>query len=511
MSGYTVAQTIYGSGRDATIGSINNQVFIFNPNTGATTRICTTTTFNFISAAIAQSNSNNGVLYYFENSLSTTVFPRLNSFDPITCTNGTPINVLLDPATRNTINKAAFCPDGRLYLMSARSNNNLYEVNPTTGAIRNINLSPAAVSPTGGGDIVCDNNGNLWMVLLAASNAEYALFRVDASTGFATLPNNSIIPLNLIGGLGLPVTTPSPIPTGLVVGSTGAPGCAPSPAVCLLMSTNPVLNAYAINTTNGLPTLIGTTSGNSMTDLARNFPIDVSVVKTATPTSVKPGETVTYFINVSNTGAGTASPVSVVDTFPGGVYSALNWVCGVTNAGSANLVTTGCSTASGSGNISQTVSLSINGAIRYTVTAVLNSSTTGTLTNVASAQTSSNYTDSVPSNGTSTITVPISRPRAALSVTKSNGTTTLVAGSTTNYTVTFANGGPDAANGAIVQDSPSNGLSNCTVVNCTSTGAASCPAVLNNIFAPSSTTLPSFPAMTSVTMIIRCGVGAAGL
>ena len=99
---------------------------------------------------------------------------------------------------------------------------------------------------------------------------------------------------------------------------------------------------------------------------------------------------------------------------------------------------------------------------------------------------------------------------ANLSVSKTNGVTSLTAGTTTTYTLTFANSGTFAANNAIVKDVPSEGLSNCSVISCAPAGGASCPATPNNIFTGAGTTLPIFPANSTATFLIGCGVTTTG-
>jgi mucin-19 len=102
----------------------------------------------------------------------------------------------------------------------------------------------------------------------------------------------------------------------------------------------------------------------------------------------------------------------------------------------------------------------------------------------------------------------------ALGVTKTNNTTTLVAGSTTSYTITFSNAGPTAANNAIAQDTPSAGLSNCTVTGCSGSGspAAVCPAagLWPNLLTVGGLALASFPPNASLTFNVSCGVSATG-
>jgi mucin-19 len=102
----------------------------------------------------------------------------------------------------------------------------------------------------------------------------------------------------------------------------------------------------------------------------------------------------------------------------------------------------------------------------------------------------------------------------ALAITKTNNTDTLVAGSTTSYTITFSNTGPTAANNAIARDTPSAGLSSCTATGCSGSGSplAVCPAsgLWPNLFTPTGLTLASLPANSSLTFNVTCGVSATG-
>jgi uncharacterized repeat protein (TIGR01451 family) len=203
--------------------------------------------------------------------------------------------------------------------------------------------------------------------------------------------------------------------------------------------------------------------------------------------------------------------VSVVDTLPS-AFQTVTWVCGVLNAGlTTTVVTTACAAASGTGNLNTTASLSINGTVRYTITAVLAATFSGTLTNVANGTVSTLLTVVTPTATISTVTATV-QPAASLSVAKTNGTNTLVAGTTVNYTVTFSNFGPGGANGAVIQDIPGTGLTNCTVLSCTpGPGGALCPAPNANLLAPTSLTIATFPANSSLIYVVRCGVSATGL
>jgi uncharacterized repeat protein (TIGR01451 family) len=327
-----------------------------------------------------------------------------------------------------------------------------------------------------------------------------------ASNNISTVPSGGTVTATLVGtDLGL-----AGVPNGLSEAPAGGVGCAAAPAVCLVASSGVATNnLWGVNVNTGVATNRGAL-GQIITDLSRNFPVGVNSSKSASPSTVPQGGTLTYTIDARNSGPAAVGQITVIDNFTAGAYSTVTWVCGVIAAGSTTLVTTACQTASGVGNINQTASLSVNGQVRYTISAVLSNTFTGTLTNVGNATVSVNYFDPTPTNNLSTVTLTIV-PAAALAVTKTNGTTTSSAGGTVTYTVTFSNSGPGGANNARIQDIPSTGLSSCTVVSCTPAGGAVCPATPTLVLSPNSTTIPTFPASSTVSFSVRCGVSATGL
>jgi uncharacterized repeat protein (TIGR01451 family) len=103
-----------------------------------------------------------------------------------------------------------------------------------------------------------------------------------------------------------------------------------------------------------------------------------------------------------------------------------------------------------------------------------------------------------------------------LSITKTNGTGTLTAGASTTYTIVISNSGPDPANGSLLRDPVATGLS-CAVVSCTAASGTTCAVSAP----PASVTIAnlqgggipisSFPASSSLTFAVTCGVTATGL
>ena len=101
---------------------------------------------------------------------------------------------------------------------------------------------------------------------------------------------------------------------------------------------------------------------------------------------------------------------------------------------------------------------------------------------------------------------------ATLTVIKSNGGNTLIAGQTTSYTITLANSGGSTAPGTVLKNPVATGL-NCTTVTCAFTaGVASCPSPLSMGVLQSTglSITPSFDVGSTVTFVVSCGVTANG-
>ncbi|MBI5100624.1 MAG: DUF11 domain-containing protein [Nitrospirae bacterium] len=119
---------------------------------------------------------------------------------------------------------------------------------------------------------------------------------------------------------------------------------------------------------------------------------DLSITKTDGVATVTPGGSVTYTITASNAGPSSVTGATVADTFPASLTA--TWTC--VGAGG------GTCTASGSGNISDTVSLPSGGSVTYTVSATISASATGTLSNTATVTAPAGVTDPTPGNNSAT-------------------------------------------------------------------------------------------------------------
>jgi uncharacterized repeat protein (TIGR01451 family) len=240
---------------------------------------------------------------------------------------------------------------------------------------------------------------------------------------------------------------------------------------------------------------------------------DLVVTKTASTNNPNAGGTFSYTIVIGNNGPSAMTGAPWGDSIPVGLGTITNVL---TSAG----ITAIPSLSGPTGNfIGGTSTLASGQVATVTFQVSVAPGATGSLVNTVNVAPPAGTTDPVSTNNTATTTVTIGQ-LAALSVTKTNAVTSLLAGSTTSYTVTFANGGPSAANGALIKDAASAGLV-CTSVTCAATtGGASCPSSMlplgtvvpsgSTLFFSTGETITTFPANSSVSLVVVCGVTATG-
>ncbi|MBL8299140.1 MAG: DUF11 domain-containing protein [Rhodanobacteraceae bacterium] len=236
-----------------------------------------------------------------------------------------------------------------------------------------------------------------------------------------------------------------------------------------------------------------TPGNNSATDtdtLAASA--DLSITKTDGVTSATPGGSVTYTITSSNAGPSNASGATVADTFPASLTC--TWTCAGAGGGTC--------TASGSGNISDTVNLPAGGSVTYTASCAISASATGSLTNTATVAAPAGVTDPTPGNNSAT-DVDALGASADLSITKTDGVTSATPGGSTTYTVTASNAGPSNASGATVADTFPASLT-CTWT-CVGAGGGTCTAAGSGNIAGT----VNLPAGGSVTYTASCAISAS--
>ncbi len=221
---------------------------------------------------------------------------------------------------------------------------------------------------------------------------------------------------------------------------------------------------------------------------------DLAITKTDGVTTATAGGSVTYTITASNAGPSDAPGATVADTFPASLTC--TWTC--VGAGG------GTCTASGSGNINDTVNLPSGGSVTYTASCTISASATGTLSNTATVAAPGGVTDPTPGNNSATDTDTLTAPSGStLSGTKT-AAGSFTPGSTVTYTVVLTNAGPGTQ-----QDNPGNEFtdvlpSSLTLVSATATSGTAVATVATNTV----TWNGSIPASGSVTITITATINA---
>ena len=186
---------------------------------------------------------------------------------------------------------------------------------------------------------------------------------------------------------------------------------------------------------------------------------DLSLTKTDSPDPVTTGGTLTYTIAVNNAGPNDASAVKVEDTLPAG-----------TTFVSATGTNWNCNHLSGTVTCNRTGGNLAPGAAPNITIVVTAPATAGTITNSATV---SSPNDNTPLNNTDTESTTVAN-NADLSITKSDGVTSVTAGDgiTYTYTITVNNNGPASATGVSFTDTWPTGFTRGTLpAGCANVGA----------------------------------------
>jgi uncharacterized repeat protein (TIGR01451 family) len=231
-------------------------------------------------------------------------------------------------------------------------------------------------------------------------------------------------------------------------------------------SINPSASGSLSNTAtvSGGSTIDSNSGNNSATDTdTLGASADLGITVTDGVTTAAPGGSVTYTITASNAGPSSATGATVADTFP--AFLTCTWTC--VGAGG------GTCTASGSGNINNTVNLPGGGSVTYTASCTISASATGTLSNTATVATPAGVSDSNPANNSGTDSDSLGAS-ANLGINVTDGVTTATPGGSVTYTITANNAGPSNATGATVADTFPASLT-CTWT-CVGAGGGTCTA-----------------------------------
>ncbi len=241
---------------------------------------------------------------------------------------------------------------------------------------------------------------------------------------------------------------------------------------------------------------------------------DPQVTKTNGVNTITALTQTTYTVVVSNPGPGDAGGTLVRDPAAIGLQKD-SIVCSASAGAQCPLVTTINGIEVAGLVIPQ---LSAGHTVTFTILATVQA-LNGSVTNAVSLTIPPGVIDSNTGNNTASDTDNV-QAIANLTITKTNNTNTLVAGSTTSYTITVNNFGPSPADGALLRDTPSAGLTCTGPVSCASNDGNLAVCTGGTVGAPnaaiplatllSGATLPRLRQGGVLTLVVTCGVTATG-
>ncbi|MBI1761244.1 MAG: DUF11 domain-containing protein, partial [Acidobacteria bacterium] len=330
----------------------------------------------------------------------------------------------------------------------------------------------------------------------AVTNLTVTVVNCSGGTGGATCPASGVTVANLQGsGIGVNLPAGSSLTFTVIAAVAGS-------------ATGSITNTATITLPSG--TIDPTPGNNTASDTDTVTPVaDLSVTKTDGVTSVNAGGTTTYTLTIQNSGPSAVTSALLTD--PAVTSLTVTSVNCTGGTGGATCPASGVTVANLQGS-GISVNLPSGGTLTFTVAATIAGSATDSLTNTATITPPSGTTDPTPGNNTASDTDTIT-PVADLSITKSDGVSSVNAGGTTTYTLVISNAGPSAVTGATLTDPAVTNLT-VTSVNCTNaSGGAACPgsgvAVATLQGSGISVNLPSGSSLT-FTVAANVAGGATG-
>jgi uncharacterized repeat protein (TIGR01451 family) len=313
-------------------------------------------------------------------------------------------------------------------------------------------------------------SGTVWSIPLTAGSATDTGFRTYMDSGYAPSGNqvSALIDSNPAPGLTtawqtLSWTATVPANTSLqfqVAGSNSATGpfnfVGPDATAGTFFTTSgasltPQFDGkrylkykayFATSNSAATPTL------NDVTVCFTVVPPDLSLTKSDGGASVAPGGTASYTLTYANTGGQAATGTVLTETVPANTTfnsgaSTAGWSCTPNNNAGSTCTLAVASVPAASGPLTATFAVTVVNPVAAGVTQIANTASI--------ANDGTHGADPTAGNNSGSDTTPLSGA-PDLSLTKSDGGTSTVAGATVSYTLTYANAGNRGATGVVLTE-----------------------------------------------------------
>ena len=210
--------------------------------------------------------------------------------------------------------------------------------------------------------------------------------------------------------------------------SLGAVNSGASATITILATATAVgtvSNTATVTASQGDPNAANNTASQATTSLPS---ANLSLTKTASPTSIWVGDTVAFSLTVANAGPANATNVTLTDPLPPG----LPWVSATPSQGTCTgTATVTCSLGALASGASATVAIVATGALA------------GNQINTASVAASEGDPNPANNSASASVFVTNQTRNADLAVSKSGSPGSVAIGANVTYTVTVTNNGPD--------------------------------------------------------------------
>jgi uncharacterized repeat protein (TIGR01451 family) len=342
---------------------------------------------------------------------------------------------------------------------------------------------------------------------------------IDELPAGMVVANPLVLSSTCSSALGTPTTSVGATSVTFATGRIPAsPGCSISFNVSATASVSAYTNtipAGSLTTSAGTNTAAVTATYKVGTDFsaAKSQCSGICGTPVTTPVSLASGQTMQYVLTIANSSVGGTGSATFTDTLPAALTPVLSITAGAIGGGTC---TTATAVVGGATQISGTFANAPAGAqCLVTVTALVSAqASANTVTNTLTIATTAGTSDTNPANNTAAVLSNLG-PATLLTITKTNNTSTVAAGSTTSYTITIANFGPANAPNSIIKDPAAAGL-NCTAATCAVTsGTAACPAgtpaaLMTALQSAGGASIPTFNSGSTLSFVVTCGVTATG-
>jgi uncharacterized repeat protein (TIGR01451 family) len=207
-----------------------------------------------------------------------------------------------------------------------------------------------------------------------------------------------------------------------------------------------VTDAQDCGTLSNTATVAADNEGSDQTDNSDTATITVQcatiqVTKTPDQGTVSAGDTIGFTITASNSGAGSASGVTVTDTLP--TDAGLSWTIDAAGSDSGCFITAGVLTCNFG-------TIAAGGSKHVHITSPTSAATCGSVDNTANVTTSNDGADS------DSATITVNCPNVTVLKTADQGT--IDAGDTAAFTIVVTNEGPGTAKGVTLTDTLPSGI-----------------------------------------------------